>query len=147
MLRFSDRCREIIQKAYDTWNAPDERRRINRTKLLIDVPDDYVPSKQVRPNARKRQQIPIDNCPVQPKKQKAKAIKCANRCGKTIAADDPLELHAIQCCHQNEYYEWVEDNCSRWLCNTCRIKLGVSIETTSWFCEDCIDMHDEKEEE
>ncbi|CAF2551925.1 unnamed protein product [Rotaria sp. Silwood2] len=142
----SDRCREIIQKAYNTWSGQDERRRINRAQLIIDVPDDYIPSKQIRPNTRKRQLTTIDNCLVKPKKQKAKAIKCANRCGKSIAADDPEETHAIQCCHQNEYYDWIEDNCSRWLCNTCRIKLAVSIESTSWFCEDCIDMHEEEQQ-
>jgi hypothetical protein len=83
----------------------------------------------------------IDNCPIQPKKRKSKAIKCANRCGKAITEDDPEEINSIQCCHQNEFYDWIADSCSRWLCNTCRIKLGVSIETISWFCDDCVDMH------
>ncbi|CAF3874129.1 unnamed protein product [Rotaria sordida] len=38
-------CREIIEKAYNTWNGKDENRPINRTKLLLDIPDDYVPSR------------------------------------------------------------------------------------------------------
>ncbi|CAF1146553.1 unnamed protein product [Rotaria sordida] len=38
-------CREIIEKAYDTWNGKDENRPINRTKLLLNIPDDYVSSR------------------------------------------------------------------------------------------------------
>ncbi len=75
-----------------------------------------------------------------------KSIKYANRCGRFIADDDPDEVNAIQCCHQADYYQWVQDNCSRWLCNTCRIKLGISTETTSWFYDDCADMDLEEEE-
>ncbi|CAF5123776.1 unnamed protein product, partial [Rotaria socialis] len=26
------------------------------------------------------------------------------------------------------------------------IKLGISTESTTWFCEDCIDMHEEEEQ-
>jgi hypothetical protein len=63
-----------------------------------------------------------------------------------VADDDPEESYAIQCCHQAEYYEWVEDNCSRWLCNRCRIQLGVPTETISWFCDDCVGMHIEEKE-
>ena len=49
------------------------------------------------------------------------------------ADDDPEELFAIQCYHQNEYYDPIESNCSRWSCNICRIKLGISTDTISWF--------------
>ncbi|CAF1519124.1 unnamed protein product, partial [Rotaria magnacalcarata] len=127
----SDKCRNII----------------DRTKLIVDIPDDYIPEKQARlTHKQKRHLSTNDDCAIESKKQKVKAIKCANRCGKCIAADDPTEIHAIQCCHQNEYYDWVEDNYSRWLCNTCRIKLGISTESTTWFCEDCIDMHEEEEQ-
>ncbi len=47
---------------------------------------------------------------------------------------------------QNEYYDLIVDNCSRWLCNTCRIKLGISFESISWFCGDRVDMHDDEEQ-
>ncbi|CAF0982909.1 unnamed protein product [Rotaria sp. Silwood1] len=57
----------IMNIPYNTWSGQDERRRINRTQLIIDAPDDYVPSKQIRPNTRKRQFTTIDNCPVKPK--------------------------------------------------------------------------------
>ncbi|CAF3318565.1 unnamed protein product [Rotaria socialis] len=141
----SDKCRNIIERAYKSWNGRDKNRRISRTKLIVDIPDDYIPEKQARfTHKQKRHVSTNDDCAIESKKQKVKAIKCANRCGKCIAADDPTEIHAIQCCHQNEYYDWVEDNCSRWLCNTCRIKLGILTESTTWFCEDCIDMHEEE---
>ena len=41
------------------------------------------------------------------------AIKCASRCRKSIAEGDSTEIHAMQCYHQNEYYDWIEHNCSR----------------------------------
>ncbi|CAF0838331.1 unnamed protein product [Rotaria sordida] len=144
----SDQCRNIIERAYKSWNGRDENRRINRAKLIVDVPDDYIAAKQARSTGKqKRHLTTTDDCPIKSKKQKTKAIKCANGCGKCIADNDLTEIHAIQCCHQTEYYDWVEDNCSRWLCNTCRIKLGISTESTTWFCEDCIDMHEEEEEQ
>ena len=94
---------------------------------------------------RKKRSTSTNDCSIEPKKRKANAIKCANGCGRCIAGDDPAEMNAIQCCHQVEFYPWIEDNCSRWLCNTCRIKLGLPITTTTWFCADCIDMHFEEE--
>ncbi|CAF1376387.1 unnamed protein product [Adineta ricciae] len=143
----SNRCRQIVQEAYDSWNKPSENRRIQRAQLIIDVEKDYDPIKQVRRcEKRKKQSSAMSNLSSQPKKRKANAIKCANGCGKYIAGDDSEEMNAIQCCHQNEFYSWIEDNCSRWLCNTCRIKLGISTTTTTWFCTDCIDMHVEEEE-
>jgi hypothetical protein len=131
--------------------------------LLIDIQDDYEPTRQTRPNARKRKLTTNAENEVKKKKTKAKAIKCkymlcvvsflrilylgANRCGQVIASDDPTQVNAIQCCHQNEYYSSVEEDCSRWLCNKCRIQLGVSTDSTKWFCEDCIDMHDTEGED
>ncbi|CAF4770529.1 unnamed protein product [Rotaria socialis] len=100
----SDKCRNIIERAYKSWNGRDENRRISRTKLIVDIPDDYIPEKQARlTHKQKRHLSTNDDCVIELKKQKVKAIKCANRCGKCIAADDPTEIHAIQCCHQNEY--------------------------------------------
>ncbi|CAF3948313.1 unnamed protein product, partial [Rotaria sp. Silwood1] len=63
-----NRCQEIIQKAYNTWSENDENRRITRTKLIIDVPDDYVPFKQARHNVQKRLLTTADNCALKPKK-------------------------------------------------------------------------------
>lgn len=143
---FSDRCRYFVRQAYDLWNEPSENRRIRRTKLVIDVPDDYEPSKQIRCyEKRKKKSITTNDCSIEPKKRKSNAIKCANGCGQYIAGDDPAQMNAIQCCHQLEFYNWVEENCSRWLCNTCRIKLGVTTTTITWFCTDCVDMHLEEE--
>ncbi|UJR29731.1 hypothetical protein I4U23_017279 [Adineta vaga] len=111
------------------------------TKLIIDVPDDYEPIKHSRAtHTRKQESATTDISLPEAKKKKVKGIKCANRCGKYII-DDPEEIHAIQCFHQQEYYDWIEVNCSRWLRNVCRVKLRISIDTLSWFCEDCIDMH------
>jgi len=99
-------------------------------------------------NIKKRQRLDnpeIDSASTKPKKTKANAIKCANRCGKTISSDDPMQMNAILCCHQSEYYQWIdeEDSCRRWLCNFCRIKLAIPIDTNSWFCDDHQDMHEE----
>ncbi|CAF1600223.1 unnamed protein product, partial [Rotaria magnacalcarata] len=66
----------------------------------------------------------------------------ANGCKQEISENDPSQNQAIQCCHQNEQFQWIdyEDNCSRWLCNFCRIKLSIEIESI-WFCDDHADMH------
>ena len=106
--------------------------------MIIDVPNDDEPSKQIRSPRKRKQEstTTTDICLTEPKKSKVKVIKCANRCGKYIADDNPEEIYAIQCCDQRKYYDWDEANCFRWLCNTCRIKLGLSIDTISWFCED-----------
>ncbi|CAF3395313.1 unnamed protein product [Rotaria socialis] len=113
----STRCQEFIEKSYNTWNGNDENRRINRIKLLIDVPDDYTPSKQarLRPGKQKRPLSTTQQQLVQNKNKKTKtdALKCANRCGQRIAGGDSSEMHAIQCCYQNEFYDWIEYNCSR----------------------------------
>jgi hypothetical protein len=133
------------------WNGSKRNRRILRTQLIVDVPDDYEPSKQVRDSKRKRQSTTTNDCLIEAKKKRMTSIKCANGCGAGVADDDPAEVNAIQCCHQREYYPRISENCSRWLCNTCRVKLGISTETISWFCKDCADMHleddDEEEEE
>ncbi|CAF1348473.1 unnamed protein product [Adineta ricciae] len=83
------------------------------------------------------------------RKPKAKSIKCANGCKTEVSADDPVQAEAIQCCHQDEQFDWVEpvDNCSRWLCNNCRIKLSINVKSL-WFCCDHEEMHlDEDESE
>ncbi|CAM4777001.1 unnamed protein product [Rotaria magnacalcarata] len=142
----STRCQFVAEKAFESWNDYESKRRYNRTKLLIDVADDYEPTTQRRLNVQKRKIIPNSDNEGQPKKKKVKGIKCANRCGKVIASDDPEQVNAIQCCHQVEFYKWVDDNCSRWLCNKYRIELGVSTDSTNWFCDDCIDMHSAEED-
>jgi len=80
-----------------------------------------------------------------PKKPKSTAVKCANGRKQTISSDDPFQKESIQCCHQSDYYEWINDDegCSRWLCNHCRVKLAIPTDSTTWFCDDHIDMHQE----
>lgn len=146
-------CEKIVEKAFQSWNDPESNRRLNRVKLLIDVPDDYQPSRQMRSGANKRERSDDAKadlvCSSKPaKKNKSCDIKCANRCGRTISANDPMQANAIMCCHQNEYYQWIheDDSCRRWLCNFCRIKLAISTDTHSWFCDDHQHIHDETEE-
>jgi hypothetical protein len=71
-----------------------------------------------------------------------------NGCKKGISSNDPAQNEAIQCCHQSDEFDWVDlyDNCSRWFCNGCRIKLGISTDLM-WFCNDHKDMHSEEEYE
>ena len=117
--------------------------------MIIDVPDDYEPSRQTRTsNIKKKRVQPLKSHHLsssRPKRPKATAVKCANGCRRTISCDDPFQKDAIQCCHQNEFYSWIDDDegCSRWLCNYCRIKLAISTDCLTWFCEDHIDMHHE----
>ncbi|CAM4903492.1 unnamed protein product [Rotaria socialis] len=148
----SIRCHHIVEEAFKSWNNPESSRRLNRMQLMIDVPDDYEPSRQVRPMVKKRKLL---NCATtysgnsnRPKKPRANSIKCANGCGRTISSDDPMQVNAILCCHQHEEYNWVdeEDSCRRRLCNFCRIKLAAPTETSVWFCEDHRDIHEETEE-
>ena len=70
----------------------------------------------------------------------------ANGCKAEVSTSDPAQSQAIQCCHQSDQFDWVdyEDNCSRWLCNGCRIKLAIDIDSL-WFCGDHQDMHDDDE--
>ncbi|CAF1599951.1 unnamed protein product [Rotaria magnacalcarata] len=145
-------CHQIVEEAFKSWNDPESSRRLNRVKLIIDVPDDYEPYRQSRSNIMKRKRLDYSTTysanSMKPKKPKANSIKCANRCGQTISYDDPMQVNSILCCHQHEEYEWVdaEDSCRRWLCNFCRIKLAISTDTNTWFCEDHRDMHEEIEE-
>ena len=146
------RCNQIVDEAFNSWNNLESSRRLNRIKLIIDVPDDYEPHRQSRSNIMKRKQMDdlktYCGNSMKPKKPKVNSIKCANRCGKTISYDDPMQLNAILCCHQHEEYEWVdeEDSCRRWLCNFCRIRLAIPTDTNAWFCEDHREMHEETEE-
>ncbi|CAF1391689.1 unnamed protein product [Rotaria sordida] len=143
----SKRCQQIVEKSFDLWNNPDENRRWKRTKLIIDIPDDYEPTRQTRASNIKRKRAQSlkqhDPSSSRPEKPKATAVKCANGCRRTISNDDPFQYDAIQCCHQLEYYSWINDNeeCSRWLCNYCRIKLAIPTDSTTWFCNDHADMH------
>ena len=142
----------MIEKAFESWNDPESNRRLSRIKLLMDVTDDYEPQRQVRASAMKRrrplQQTSHTGDPVKPKRPKANAIKCANRCGKSVSSDDPMQINAILCCHQHDESDWVdeEESCRRWLCDFCRIKLAISTETNAWFCDDHCDMHQENEQ-
>lgn len=73
-------------------------------------------------------------------------ITGANGCKTEISSDNPDQREAIQCCHQSDDLDDVDeqDSCSRWLCNGCRIKLSISTEGV-WFCSDHVDMHTEEE--
>jgi hypothetical protein len=72
----------------------------------------------------------------------------ANGCRTEISENDPAQNDAIQCCHQSDQFTWIDhrDSCSRWLCNNCRIKLSINIDS-SWFCCDHEDMHDNGEDD
>lgn len=75
ILFFSERCQVVAEKAFESWNDYESNRRYTRTKLLLDIADDYEPSTQKR-RPQKRKIISNDANQIQPKKQKAKAIKC-----------------------------------------------------------------------
>ncbi|CAM2726503.1 unnamed protein product [Rotaria socialis] len=76
-------CICITGKAFQSWNDPESRRRLNSVHLLLDVPDDYDPQRQVRPNAMKRKRINFPTTYISNStKPKANDIKCANQCGK-----------------------------------------------------------------
>ncbi|CAF4999462.1 unnamed protein product, partial [Rotaria socialis] len=68
----------------------------------------------------------------------------ANGCKTEVSGTDSTQNNAIQCCHQSEQFEWIQhnDNCSRWLCNGCRITLSIDINSL-WFCCDHEDMRDD----
>ena len=132
-------------------------------QLLLDVPDDYAPTKQVRSNSKRSRDYIHQSEFINKKKKKSKYIKCnlqffcfllfsiyvagANGCKREVSESDPSRSEAIQCCHQNEQFEWIdfEENCSSWLCNYCRIKLGIRIDSI-WLCDDHVDIHQENEE-
>jgi hypothetical protein len=143
------RCHQVVEEAFKSWNDPAANRRLNRVQLLSDVPDDYEPRRRTRPNGTKRKggadQAATDAVdPIESKKPKAAGINCANRCGKSVTSGDPMQMNAIQCCYQNEYYDWIneEESCRRWLCNSCRLKLAISTDTKSWFCDDHSETHE-----
>ena len=71
----------------------------------------------------------------------------ANGCKREVSATDPSQSEAIKCCHQSEQFQWIDldENCSRWLCNNCRIKLGIAVDSV-WFCNDHVDMYQEGDE-
>ena len=64
-----------------------------------------------------------------------------------ISEIDLTPQKAMQCCHQSDYTDWTvyTGNCSRWLCNGCRIKLNVAANSI-WFCPDHVDMHSDQDE-
>jgi len=147
LIIFSKRCNQIIEKSFCLWNNPDENRRWKRTKLIIDIPDDYKPRRQTRStNIKKKRANPLEIHQVhsgRPKRPKSTAVKCANGCRRTVSYDDPFQQDTIQCCHQVEFYPWINDDegCSRWLCNYCRIKLAIPTDSLTWFCDDHAEMH------
>ncbi|CAF4969970.1 unnamed protein product [Rotaria sp. Silwood1] len=144
----SPRCQQVVNKAFESWNDNDYNRRYHQMQLLLDVPDDYTPVNPVR-SVSKRSRDRLQSEFVNKKqKTKSKHIKCANGCKREVSETDPSQNEAIQCCHQNEQFRWIdsEENCSRWLCNYCRIKLGINIDSI-WFCDDHVDMHHEEDED
>ena len=145
----SSRCQTVIERAFDSWNDREHKRRFRQTKLLLDLPPDYEPVKATRSITNsKRKQASVSSLQInkKPKNPKANAIKCgllylfsnyqkllffllgANGCNSEISSNDPTQNEAIQCCHQNDKFNYVDssENCFRWLCNRCRIKLGIS---------------------
>ncbi|CAF3763057.1 unnamed protein product [Rotaria sp. Silwood1] len=71
----SARCQFVTEKAFESWNDYESKRRYTRTKLLIDVADDYEPTRQTRRQEPKRKLISNPDDEVKRKKQKVKAIK------------------------------------------------------------------------
>ncbi|CAF3071681.1 unnamed protein product, partial [Rotaria sp. Silwood2] len=139
------RCQYVVTEAFKSWNAKDYRRRLHEIQVLADFSDDYQPVKQVRSVAKRRSSfIGSQIMCKKPKNLKSKAIKCANGYKTSISRDDPTQIEAIQCYHQDDQFEWIEydENCSRWLCNGCRIKLKITTDSI-WFCSDHVDMHDD----
>ena len=134
---------------FDLWNNPEEKHRWKRTKLVIDVPDDYDLNRQTRTRniTTKRAALSYTHSlnSSKPKRPKVTAVKCANDCHRTIQYDDPFQKDAMQYCDQSEFYTWISDNegCFRWLCNYCRIKSIIPIDSLTWFCDDHVDMHKE----
>ena len=72
----SEKCQFVAEKALESWNDYESKRRYTRTKLLIDIPDDYEPAVQKRQHVQKRKTASNKCSEVQRKKQKVKAIKC-----------------------------------------------------------------------
>ena len=42
------RCKHVVSKAFESWNDSEYNRRLHQAKLLIDVPDNYAPTKEPR---------------------------------------------------------------------------------------------------
>ncbi|CAF4594375.1 unnamed protein product [Rotaria sp. Silwood2] len=143
----SSRCQQVVTKAFKSWNDRDQNRRLHQIQLLRDVPDDYTPTKQVRSVSKRNRDCLQSESIENKKKKKSKYIKCANGCKREVSGTDPRQNEAIQCCHQNEQFQWIDfdENCSRWLCNYCRIKLSIKVDSI-WFCDDHIDIHCEENE-
>ncbi|CAF2091660.1 unnamed protein product [Rotaria magnacalcarata] len=144
----SSRTQYVVMKSFESWNDQEYHRRLNQIQLLMDTPPDYEPTKQSRSVVKRN--ISLNNVAInykKPKNPKGKFIKCANGCRTQIATNDPFQSEAIQCCHQSDQFNDIEheDNCSRWLCNSCRIKLNIGIDSL-WFCVDHDDMHQDEEE-
>jgi hypothetical protein len=80
MFLFSSRCQQVVSKAFALWNDRDYNRRFHQIQLLIDVPDDYEPAKQIRSNTKRNiSSIDSEIMHKKPKKPKAKSIKCKSR--------------------------------------------------------------------
>ena len=80
------RCNQIVGEVFNSWNNPESSRRLNRIKLIIDVPDDNEPHQQSRSDIMKRKKLDdpktYSGNSMKPKNPKVNSIKCANRCGK-----------------------------------------------------------------
>ncbi|CAF3984796.1 unnamed protein product, partial [Adineta steineri] len=145
----SARCQHVVVKAFELWNDKNYSRRLNGIQVLADVSDDYQPIKQVRSVAkRKLSSIQSETINKKPKRPKSYAIKCASGCRTSISSTDPTQYEAIQCCHQSDHFNWIDytNDCSRWLCNGCRIKFKLTTDSI-WFCSDHVDMYSDQDEE
>ena len=77
ILPFSAECRQVLSKAFDSWNDQDYHRRFRQMKLIEDVSDNYEPKKQVRSVAPKNvrpARLPVADG--KSKKRRARAIQC-----------------------------------------------------------------------
>ena len=44
---------QVVNQAFESWNDSDYSRRLHQMQLLLDVPDDCIPTKQVRSNSKR----------------------------------------------------------------------------------------------
>lgn len=78
LLMNSARCRQVVERSFDSWNDPDNNRRYRQMKLVLEVPFDDEPIKRTRLNntGKNVSSTSTPSLVKTPKKVKSKAIKC-----------------------------------------------------------------------
>ncbi len=64
-----------------------------------------------------------------------------------VSGSDLSQQEPIQCCHSSDQLNWIdhEDHSSRWLYDSCWIKLKITIDSI-WFSSDHADVHSDTDE-